>query len=182
MSERLVIIGGVAGGMTAATWARRFSSTTEIIVVERGADVSYSECGMPYVFSGQVPSLDHLVRYQPQDLEKKYQIKILNNSNVVGLNLSAQYLDVDNLINKHQEKISFDYLVLATGATAKELNIEGAKLPGVFTLRHMAEARAIDSYLKTVNPRQAIILGAGYVGLEMAEALKMRGLEVTAIA
>ncbi len=181
MSERLVIIGGVAGGMTAATWARRFSSTTEIIVLERGADVSYSECGMPYVFSGQVPSLDHLIRYQPQDLEKKYQIKVLTNSNVVGLNLSAQYLDIDNLINKSQEKISFDYLVLATGARAKELNIEGAKLPGVFTLRHMAEARAIDSYLKTSNPHRAVILGAGYVGLEMAEALKMRGLEITVI-
>ncbi|MFY9226734.1 MAG: FAD-dependent oxidoreductase [Blastocatellia bacterium] len=181
MSERLVIIGGVAGGMTAATWARRFSSTTEIIVLERGADVSYSECGMPYVFSGQVPSLDHLIRYQPQDLEKKYQIKVLTNSNVVGLNLSAQYVEIDSLIDKKGEKISFDYLVMATGARAKELNIEGAKLPGVFTLRHMAEARAIDSYLKTVNPRRAIILGAGYVGLEMAEALKMRGLEVTVI-
>lgn len=181
MSERLLIIGGVAGGMTAATWARRFSSTTEIIVVERGADVSYSECGMPYVFSGQVPSLDHLVRYQPQDLEKKYQIKILNNSNVVGLNLSSQYAEIDNLIDKKGEKFSFDYLVMATGARAKELNVEGAKLPGVFTLRHMAEARAIDSYLKTVNPRRAVILGAGYVGLEMAEALKMRGLEVTVI-
>ncbi len=180
MPDRLLIIGGNAGGMTAATWARRQSPSVEITVVERTLDIAYSECGMPYVFSGQIASLENLVRYQPQELAKKYQIKVLNQNIVELLNVSSQFAEVQNLSNQ-KLKINFDYLILATGAKANRPNIEGLNLAGVFTLRHMPEARKIDEYLKTTNPRRAVILGAGYVGLEMAEALRMRGIEVTVI-
>jgi CoA-dependent NAD(P)H sulfur oxidoreductase len=182
MPDRLLIIGGNAGGMTAATWARRQSPSAEITVVERSLDVAYSECGMPYVFSGQIPSLDNLIRYQPQELIQKYQLNVLNQSFVESLNLSSQFAEVRNLTNNQTLKINFDYLILSTGAKAKSPKIEGLGLAGVFTLRHMPEARKIDEYLKTNVPRRAVILGAGYVGLEMAEALQMRGMEVTVIS
>ncbi len=181
MPDRLLIIGGNAGGMTAATWARRQSPSAEITVVERSLDVAYSECGMPYVFGGQIASLNSLVRYQPQELVQKYQLKILNQSSVESLNLSSQFAEVQSLSSNQTSRISFDYLILATGAKANRPNIEGLNLTGVFTLRHMPEARKIDEYLKTTNPRRAVILGAGYVGLEMAEALQTRGIEVTVI-
>lgn len=184
MPDRLLIIGGIAGGMTAATWARRESATAHIIVVERSQDVAYSECGMPYVFSGQVSSLDNLIRYQTKELKDKYQIEVLNSSNVEELNLSAQFAEVRNLTSNQTQKLYFDYLVLATGAKANQLDIreESFNLAGVFTLRHMPDARAIDEYLKTNNPRRVVIIGAGYIGLEMAEALTMRGLEVSLVS
>lgn len=181
MPDRLLVIGGNAAGMTAATWARRQSPSIEITVIEITPEVSYSECGMPYVFSGQINSLDNLIRYQPQELLQKYQIKVLTQNFVESLNLSSQFAEVKNLVDKKTSKINFDYLVIATGAKAKSPNIEGISLPGVFTLRHMPEARAIDEYLKTNNPRRAVVLGAGYVGLEMVEALRIRGIDVTLI-
>jgi NADPH-dependent 2,4-dienoyl-CoA reductase/sulfur reductase-like enzyme len=181
MPDRLLVIGGNAAGMTAATWARRESSSLEITVIEKTLEVSYSECGIPYVFGGQIDSLNKLIRYQPQELLQKYNIKVLNQSLVESLNLSSQFAEVHNSSDKKNSKINFDYLVLATGAKAKRPNIEGLELKGVFTLRHMPEARAIDEYLKTTNPRRAVVLGAGYVGLEMVEALKTRGIEVTLI-
>lgn len=182
MPDRLLIIGGNAGGMTAATWARRESPTVEITVVESSFDVAYAECGFPYVFSGQIASLDNLVRYQPQEIAQKYQLKVINQSIVESLNLSSQFAEVRNLIDNQTSKVGFDYLILATGAKANSPKIEGLGLTGVFTLRHMPEARKINEYLKTNNPGRAVILGTGYVGLEMAEALAVRGIDVTVIS
>ncbi|MBI4855040.1 MAG: FAD-dependent oxidoreductase [Acidobacteria bacterium] len=181
MPDRLLIIGGNAAGMTAATWARRQNSSAEIIVVEKTPFISYSECGIPYVFSGQINSLDTLIRYQPQELLEKYQIKVLIQNTVESLNLSSQFAEVKNLAENKISKINFDYLVIATGAKAKVPNIEGLNLAGVFTLRHMPEAKAIDEYLKKNKPRNAVILGAGYIGLEMAEALRACSIDVTII-
>jgi NADPH-dependent 2,4-dienoyl-CoA reductase/sulfur reductase-like enzyme len=184
MPDHLLIIGGVAGGMTAATWARRQSPTAKITVVERGHDVAYAECGMPYVFGGQVPNLDNLIRYQTTELKEKYQVEVLNDTNIEGLDLSRQFVEARNLKTNQTQKLGFDYLVLATGAKANRLDIRENyfNLEGVFSLRHMPDAKAIDEYLKKANPRQAVIIGAGYVGLEMAEALKMRGLEVSLVS
>ncbi|MEW6733588.1 MAG: FAD-dependent oxidoreductase [Acidobacteriota bacterium] len=181
MPERLVVVGGIAGGMTAATWARRQSSTIEIIVIEQDTNISYSQCGMPYVFSQQVGSLDELIRYQPEQLQAARDIEILTGCRAESLNVSSQSLEAHNLRNNTSRKLYFDYLVLATGARPILPDLPGKDLPGVFTLRHMPEARALDSYLKSAAPRRALIVGAGYLGLEMAEALCSRGLKVTII-
>lgn len=179
MPEHLVVVGGVAGGMTAAVWARRQSPNMRITVVERGEDVSYSECGIPYVFSGEVESLDKLIRYRPDELRAKHDIETLTGWNAEELNASAQSIEIRNLRSGERKKIYFDYLVIATGARPTTPNIEGVNLNGVFTLRHMHEARSIQSYLKSASPQKAVVVGAGFLGLEMAEALRRRGLSVT---
>jgi CoA-dependent NAD(P)H sulfur oxidoreductase len=181
MPEHLIVVGGVAGGMTAAAWARRQSPDMRITVIERGADVSYSECGMPYVFGGQVDSLSDLIRYRPEDFRKERNIEVLTRCNAEELNVSSQSLEVRDLSSKESRRYYYDYLVLATGARPVRPSIEGVDLSGVFTLRHMPEARAIDSYLKSESPGKAVIIGASYLGLEMAEALRLRGMDVMVI-
>src|SRR5438477_1070396 len=156
MPENLVIVGGVAGGMTAAVWARKQSPDMRITVIERGEDVSYSECGMPYVFSKQVSSLDELILYRPEELHKQRGIDVLTGCIAEDLNVSAQSIEARNLRNNERRKFYFDYLVLGTGARPKRPHLEGADLQGVFTLRHMPEARAIDSFLKSAQPRKAV--------------------------
>jgi CoA-dependent NAD(P)H sulfur oxidoreductase len=179
MPEHLVVVGGIAGGMTAAAWARRQSKDIRITVIERGSEISYSECGIPYFFTGQVSSLDDLIMYRPEDMKAKRNIDIFTNCNAEGINRSGQSIEVRDLRSSERRNIYFDYLVIATGARPVRPPIQGIDLKGVFTLRHMPEARAIESYLKSESPQKAVIIGAGYLGLEMAEALRSRGLYVT---
>lgn len=181
MPERLVIIGGVAGGLTAAAWARRQSDALRITVIEKGEEISYSECGMPYAFSGQVRSLDALVRYRPQEFAAERDTEVVTGARAETISLSNQCVEVRSLHSNEARKHYYDYLIIATGARPVRPRIEGIDLEGVFTLRHMPEARALNNYLKSANPRRALIVGAGFLGLEMAEALSARGLAVTIV-
>lgn len=179
MPERLIIVGGVAGGMTAATWARRESPHIDITVIEQGEDVSYSECGMPYVWGGAVANLDELIRYQPADLKAKYNLEVLNNSRAIRLNTSQQSLEIEDLKEHKQQKLYYDYLVIATGARPVKPDLPGSDLLGLFSVRHMPDARALDQYLKTQSPQHAVIIGGSFLGIEMAEALRARGMKVS---
>lgn len=178
MPERLVIVGGLAGGLTAAAWARRQSPTLKITVVERGLEVSYSECGLPYVLSGEVSSFDELIRYSPERFSDKYDVELLTGCSAEDLNLQQCYLQLVFLSNGRTERLYYDQLVLATGARPDTPVLHGQNLQGVFALRHMHEARAIEEYLTSARPSTAVVVGAGWLGLEMAEALTSRGLSV----
>lgn len=178
MPEHLVIIGGVAAGLTAAAWARRQSSTLKITVVERSLEVSYSECGFPYVISGEVESLNKLIRYSPEQFSDKYNIELLTGYDAETLNLQQCYIDAKALNSGRTERLYYDQLILATGARPATPTFY-RQMQGVFALRHMDEARAIEGYLTTARPSTAVVVGAGWLGLEMAEALTLRGLKVT---
>lgn len=129
----------------------------------------------------QIENLDRLINYTPEELQQSHNINVLTGHEATALNLSHQTLEVRDLRQQSTRKLYYDYLVLGTGARAKRPKIEGIDLTGVFSLRHMPEARRLDSYLKNSAPRRAVIVGGGYIGLEMAEALRMRGLEVSII-
>lgn len=182
MPEKLLIVGGVAAGMTAATWARRQSPNLAITVLEQGAEVSYAECGMPYVWSGQIAALDNLVLHNAESLHHKYNIEVITDTLVENLNSASQSLQVYHQRKSQRDKYYYDYLVIATGARPRPLTIPGQNLAGVFSVRHMSQARRLDAYLKANQPRRAVIVGAGYLGLEMAESLALRGLSVTVIS
>ena len=174
--ERLVIIGGVAAGMSAATRARRLRPDLEITVLEKGADVSYGACGLPFYISGEVASADELVVYTPEYFREKRDIQVLLHHEVVEIEPGRKL--VHALREKSQPvAIPYDKLIIATGG-APALSIPGVDLRGVFTCSDLAGAIRLRKFLDDRHTRRAVVVGSGYIGLEVADAFAKRGLEV----
>jgi NADPH-dependent 2,4-dienoyl-CoA reductase/sulfur reductase-like enzyme len=176
MTETFVVVGGDAAGMSAASKARREDPDLEIIAFERGDWVSYAACGMPYYVKGDVDSLDDLVQVTPDAFRTERDIDLRTNHEVVGIDPGGQTVTVSTDNGRFEQP--YDRLLIATGARAIEPPFAGMDLEGVFTIHDMDEADAIHTYVTETDPETAAIVGGGYVGIEMAEALAGRGLEV----
>ncbi len=179
--QRLVVVGGVAAGMSAASRARRLDPDLEIVVFEATGYVSYGSCGLPYFIAGVVTEADDLIAITAERFRKERDIQVHTGHRVTGIDPAAGQLSVVELANGHERRVGFDRLVLATGGRPARPPIPGLDLPGVFGVRTVEDGLAIRGYLEERRPRRAVILGAGYIGLEMAEALVARGLEVTVL-
>jgi len=173
---RLVIIGGVAAGMSAAARARRLDRSLEIVVFEKGEVVSYAACGIPYYLDGHVPSLRDLIVATPEEFETKRGVQVRTRAEVVKIAHSRR-----EVLLAGGERVRYDKLILATGARPDLHGIEGADAPHVFTLSTIEEARRLKSYLDAGKAVTAVVVGGGYIGLEAAEALRARGLRVTLV-
>jgi CoA-dependent NAD(P)H sulfur oxidoreductase len=177
--ERLLVIGGVAAGMSAASRARKLRPELEIVVLEKGRHVSYGACGLPYYVGGRVKDAEDLVVYDADYFRKVRKIDMRleheaieiqpGRKTVVALERGARLVE-----------LPYDKLVIATGA-APLTNIPGADTPGVFTVNDLATTVHLRALLDERKPRCAVIIGSGYIGLEMAEALGTRGLEVAIV-
>ena len=169
MGETFVVIGGDAAGMSAASKAKRDNPDLEIIVFEKGDWVSYAACGMPYFIKGEIDTLDDLVQVTPEEFRTERNIDLRTNHEVIDIDPTAQIVTVDT----PDETITqpYDQLLIGTGASAIIPPLDGIDLPGVFTIHDMDEADAINNFIKEHDPSQAAIVGGGYVGIEMAEAL-----------
>ncbi len=178
MNERLVIIGGVAAGMSAAAKAKRSRPDLEVIAFEKTHYVSYGACGLPYFIAGEIERVEDLVARTPEQF-KKQGIAALTRHEVVGVDYENREVLVRDLEGGETRKERFDYLVISTGASPVRLALPGADLPGVFTLRTPEDGLAIREWLN--RARRAVVVGGGYVGLEMAEAFRKRGLAVTVV-
>lgn len=170
---RLVVIGGVAAGLSAAARARRVDPGLEIIVLEKGATISYSACGLPYYVEGLVEPLERLVRYTPQSFARERNVEIRTGANVVAIAHPRRQVALAG-----GERIHYDRLVIATGAAPRR-EIPGNDLPHVFTLHTLEDARRLETFLREGKPRRAVVIGAGYIGLEAAEAVRAHGARVT---
>jgi NADPH-dependent 2,4-dienoyl-CoA reductase/sulfur reductase-like enzyme len=177
VEEKLLIIGGVAAGLAAAMEARRRSPELEITVLERTNDVSYGACGLPYVIAGLIPGLERLVAHPPAYFSDRHQIKLHLQTEVEEI-LPAKSV-VRARAGADVREIGYTRLVLATGAAAICPPLPGHELEGVLVLRHMSDGRRALAYLERRRPRRAVVVGAGYIGLEMAEAFHARGLQTT---
>jgi NADPH-dependent 2,4-dienoyl-CoA reductase/sulfur reductase-like enzyme len=175
--ERLLIIGGVAAGMSAASRARRRDANLEIVVLEQGSDVSYGACGLPYYISGRVADAQDLVVYTADYFRKKREIDVRLRHKAVGIEPGRRAVQVEA---EHGQRIElhYDALVLATGGAPAE-SVLGAERENVFTCGDLASAVRLRDFLDAKKPQRAAIIGSGYIGLEIADALKSRGLEVT---
>jgi NADPH-dependent 2,4-dienoyl-CoA reductase/sulfur reductase-like enzyme len=176
MTETFVVIGGDAAGMSAASKARREDPDLEIIAFEKGDWVSYAACGMPYYVKGDVDSLDDLVQVTPDAFRTERDIDLRRNHEVVGIDPGRQTVTVSTDNGRFEQP--YDQLLVATGARAIEPPFAGMDLDGVFTIHDMDEADAIHTYVTESDPETAAIVGGGYVGIEMAEALAGRGLDI----
>jgi NADPH-dependent 2,4-dienoyl-CoA reductase/sulfur reductase-like enzyme len=176
MTETFVVIGGDAAGMSAASKAKRENPDLDIVVFEKGEWVSYAACGMPYYVKGEIEELEDLVQVTPEEFREERDIDLRTGHEVVGIDPEARTVRVESDGEEFDQP--YDQLLIATGAHAIEPPFDGIDLDGVFTIHDMDHADAIQDYVTEAGPQTAAIVGGGYVGIEMAEALDERGLEV----
>ncbi len=181
MAERLVVIGGDAAGMTAATAARRGRPDLEIVVLEKGHHTSYSACGIPYVVGGAVAELDDLVVRTPQEFRDHHRIDVRTRHEVVGVDLDARRVEVRALDQDRTLHLGFDLLQIATGAEPLRPPLPGIDGPDVHGVQTLDDAAVLLEAAESGRCRHVAVVGAGYIGLEMAEAFVRRGSKVTMV-
>lgn len=170
---RLVVIGGVAAGMSAAARARRVDPSLEVVVLERGPHVAWAACGLPFYVSGRVARLEDLIVYTPERFQRERGVIVRTGAEVVAIRPARR-----RVVLRDGEQIAYDRLIVATGARPRR-EIAGSDLPHVFTLHSLEDGRRLRAFLQERRPRRAVVVGAGYIGLEIADALAERGLAVT---
>lgn len=177
---KLLIVGGVAGGSSAAARARRLSEQAEIVLFERGPDISFANCGLPYYIGEKIADRSKLLITTAEHFRQRYNVDVRTRSQVESINRSAKTVTVRNLLNDTTYDEPYDKLVLAPGAAPLTPPIPGINLPGIFTLRDLADVDRIKAAVDS-GVRQAVIVGAGFIGLELAENLVRRGVETTIV-
>lgn len=178
---RIVIIGAVAAGTSAAAKARRNDETAEIVIYEKDSYISYSGCGMPYYIGGEVEDAKELTPRNPAFFKSKYNVDILTGHEVLSIDAKNKILEIKNLSTGEILKDSYDKLVIATGASAVLPPIQGVEADNVFTLRNIGDMNRIKAYLNEHAPKTAVIIGTGFIGLEVCENLKGLGIDVTLV-
>jgi NADPH-dependent 2,4-dienoyl-CoA reductase/sulfur reductase-like enzyme len=176
--SRVVIIGGDAAGMSAAAQASRSGADIELVVFERSEHTSYAACGLPYFVAGLITDSDKLVARSPEQ-HRANGIDVRTGHEVVSIDTVQRHVVVRNLATGTETTEPFDQLVIATGASAVRPPFTNIDARGVMNIKVIPDAVAIEEILRDRSPRRAVVVGAGYIGLEMAEAFMLRGLEVT---
>ncbi|KSU07055.1 FAD-dependent oxidoreductase [Lactococcus lactis] len=180
MIEKILIVGGVAGGMSAATRLRRLNENAEIIVFEKGPYVSFANCGLPYYVGGEIAEREKLIVQSAKALKNRFNLEVRENSEVIAIDSEGKKVTVVSNGESYVE--SYDKLILSPGAKPLIPQIKGLnQATNVFSLRNIPDVDKIMTYLKAKAPKSATIIGAGFIGLEMAENLAKRGLSVTIV-
>lgn len=178
---KTIIIGGVAGGATAAARLRRLDENAEIIILERGEYVSFANCGLPYYIGGVITDRADLTLQTPQSFKARFNIDVRVLNEAVKVSPDTKTVTVKNLRTGETYKETYDNLILSMGAEPIRPNIEGADGSNVFTLRNIPDTLKIKNYIDTAKPRSAVVIGGGYIGVEMAENLVEAGLKVAIV-
>jgi NADPH-dependent 2,4-dienoyl-CoA reductase/sulfur reductase-like enzyme/peroxiredoxin family protein/rhodanese-related sulfurtransferase len=182
MSKKVIIIGGVAGGATAAARLRRLDEQASILLFERGEYISFANCGLPYYVGGVIPNRDSLILSTPGDLSKKYALDIRTQMEVVAIDRKNKTVTAQHVLTKETVTESYDALVISTGAYPIKPPIPGiAEAETLFTLRNIPDVDAIKAFLDQNQPKRAVVVGGGFIGIEMAENLVHRGIQVTLV-
>ncbi len=179
--HKLIIVGGVAAGATAAARARRVSGNAEITILEAGPDVSFANCGLPYYIGGDIKGRSRLILQSPESFREQYNVNVRLFSEVTGLDRKGKTVEVRNSSTGQTEKMSYDSLILAQGGKPIVPPLPGVDKPHVFSLWTLADMDAIYEYIEAQSPENAVVVGGGFIGLEMVEALAKRGLNVTVV-
>ena len=176
---KIIIISGVAGGASAAARARRLDEKAEIILFERGEHISFANCGLPYFIGDIIKDREALLVTTPAAMKEKFAIDVRVRNEVLSINRQARSVRVKELLTGKEYDESYDFLVLSPGASAVRPPISGIDLPGIFTLRNLEDTDRIKAAAK--GKSAAVVVGGGYIGLEMAESLRHAGMQVTLV-
>lgn len=180
VGERLVVVGGDGAGMAAASIARRRNPNMEIVALEKGPWTSYSACGIPYLVGGEIDDLNRLVVRRPEDF-RAVRIDIRTGHEATGIDVEARTVEVYNQAQGRTYRLGFDLLHLATGAVPNRPPIPGLDSPHVFGVQTLADAQALLAEAERLRPRHVVVVGSGYIGLELAESFLQRGASVTVV-
>ncbi|UTR11563.1 CoA-disulfide reductase [Evansella sp. LMS18] len=182
MAKKILIVGGVAGGATAAARLRRLDEKSEIIMFERGEYVSFANCGLPYYIGGTISERDKLLVQTVEDMSKKYNLDIRNLSEVIKINREGKTVEVKKMDTGEVYEEYYDVLLLSPGAKPIVPPIEGIEeAENLFTLRNVPDTDKIKNFVNEHKPKNAVVVGGGFIGLEMAENLVDLGIEVTVV-
>ncbi len=175
---KVIIVGGVAGGATTAARLRRVSESSEIIIFEKGPYVSFANCGLPYHLSGTIRDREQLLVTSAEDLQNLLNLDVRANQEVLSIDREKKTVTVRDLLNQRDYTESYDKLLLSPGASPIVPPLPGVDREGVFVLHNIPEMDAIVEWTKTHQPKNAVVVGGGFIGLEVAENLIELGLKV----
>lgn len=178
---KVLIVGGVAGGASAAARLRRLDETAEIVLLERGEFISFANCGLPYYVGGDIQEQNALTLQTPDSFHARFRVDVRVWSEAVDIDRAAKTVTVKHVRTGETYRESFDKLILSPGARPVVPAIPGADSSKVFTLRNIPDTLKIKQYIDDEMPASAVVVGGGYIGLEMAENLKQAGLDVTVV-
>ena len=178
-AKRVLIVGGVAGGASAAARARRLSEDAEIVIFERGPHVSFANCGLPYYIGGEIADRNKLLLQNPESLRARFNLDVRVNSEVTRIDCAKREIEVLEVQSGRVYREVYDALILAMGAAPLKPPIPGIDRAGNFVLRNIPDMDAILAWISKHNSKRAVVVGGGYIGLEMAEQLHRHGLEVS---
>jgi NADPH-dependent 2,4-dienoyl-CoA reductase/sulfur reductase-like enzyme/rhodanese-related sulfurtransferase len=181
MKKRIIVVGGVAGGASAAARARRLCEDCDIVIFERGPHVSFANCGLPYFVGGEIAEQDSLLVQTPQSLKARFNLDVRVNTEVIAIDRAARQVKVRELTTTTESEEPYDALVLSTGASPLKPPIPGIDRPNHFTVRNIPDVEKIMAWSKDCQRCRAVVVGGGYIGLEMAEQLQRRGFAVTVV-
>jgi NADPH-dependent 2,4-dienoyl-CoA reductase/sulfur reductase-like enzyme/rhodanese-related sulfurtransferase len=179
MAPKILVIGGVAGGATAAARARRVSEDAEITLLERGPYVSFANCGLPYFISGDIEKRSKLLLQTPEGFDSRYGVKVLVNTEALEIDRAGKRVRAKG--PEGEAWLGYDKLILAQGGNPIMPPLPGSDAPNVFKLWTVPDMDRIEAYLKAERPETAAIIGGGFIGLEMAEAFTARGIKTTVV-
>lgn len=179
--KKILIVGGVAGGASAAARLRRLDEDAEIIMFERGPHISFANCGLPYYIGGTIKERDNLLLMSPQQFNKRFNIDVRINNEVVKINPGKKILEVKDINSGNVYFENYDKLILSPGAKPAKPAVEGIDSERIFTLRNVPDMDRIDRFITQEKAKRAVVVGAGYIGLEMAENLRDRGMLVAIV-
>ncbi|MBQ1537179.1 MAG: FAD-dependent oxidoreductase, partial [Ruminococcus sp.] len=178
---KTVIIGGVAGGASAAARLRRLNEHDEIILIERGEHISFANCGLPYYIGGEITDKRMLTLQMPESFRRRFNIDVRVKNEAVRIIPDMHIVQIRKVDSGEVYEESYDKLILSPGAKPIRPGIRGIDLPHVFTLRNIPDTMKIKSFIETEKPKKAVVVGGGYIGVEMAENLANAGLEVAVV-
>jgi len=181
MAERIVIVGGVAGGASAAARLRRLDEEAEIILFERGSYISFANCGLPYYVGQVIKNRNNLLVQTPEKFKARFSIDVRVNNEVTAIDRKRKEVKVNDLSSQSTYTEKYDRLILSSGAEPAKPPIEGINSERIFALRSIPDADSINEFIEEQKPKRAVVVGGGYIGLEMAENLRNRGLLVAIV-
>ncbi|WP_203247309.1 FAD-dependent oxidoreductase [Sporosarcina beigongshangi] len=182
MKKRILVVGGVAGGASAAARVRRIDEHAEIIMFDKGPHVSFSNCSLPYYLSGVVENSESLVLMNPETFKKRYNIEARVNSEVIKINREEKTITIQDLATEKFYEEAYDKLILSPGAAPIRPNkIEGINNPNVFTVRNVVDIQQLNGYIKEKSIKDVAVIGGGFIGVEVAENLRLANYNVSLV-
>ncbi len=179
--QKVLIVGGVAGGASAAARLRRLDESAQIIMFERGEYISFANCGLPYYIGGIIRDKSSLTLQTPASFKSRFNVDVRINNEVVAINPKNKTVRVKDLVTGAEYEENYDKLILSMGAEPVKPNIEGINSDKVFVLRNIPDTYKIKEYIDDFKPKSAVVVGGGFIGVEMAENLHAMGIQVTMV-